>query len=277
MDDADSPEPAAPTSGLPQPGEPGLPHPGEPGLPHPGEPGLPHGVLPHEFDHRHANVAGGWLRAAAFGAMDGLVTNTSLLAGVGGAGLAPHAIVLSGVAGLAAGAFSMALGEFASVSTANHQVEAEVQVERRAQARHPVSEQTELVGTFVGMGMSVETARVAAAEVHRDPERAVTLHLTHELGVDPTEKPSPWVAGASSFVMFAIGAVVPLIPYLLGFASLAAGLAVGCLGLLVVGAVTAHLTSRPKVGGALRQLLFGLVAIGATYLVGALIGVSVPG
>lgn len=249
----------------------------ESGLPHPGEPGLPHGALPHEFDHRHADVSGGWLRAAAFGAMDGLVTNTSLLAGVGGAGLGAHEIVLSGIAGLAAGAFSMALGEYASVTTANQQIDAEVRVETRAQARHPVSEQAELVGTFVEMGMSEETARTAAAEVHRDAEQAVTIHLTHELGVDPTEKPSPLVAGASSFLMFAIGAIIPLIPYLLGFESLIAGLTVGCLGLLLVGATTARLTSRPLVWGALRQLLFGLVAVGATYLVGLLIGVGVPG
>ncbi|GAA4479834.1 VIT1/CCC1 transporter family protein [Rhodococcus olei] len=254
-----------------------VPHPGTSPRPGSPQPGLPHGALPHEFDHTHADVSGGWLRAAAFGAMDGLVTNTSLLAGVGGAGLGAHEIVMSGIAGLAAGAFSMALGEFASVSTANHQIDAEVKVETRAQARHPVSEQTELVGTFVEMGMSEETARVAAAEVHRDPKQAVTLHLTHELGVDPTEKPSPLVAGASSFVMFAIGAIVPLIPYLLGFSSLVAGLAVGCVGLMVVGAVTAHLTSRPLVRGALRQLMFGLVAVGATYLVGLAVGVGVTG
>ena len=129
----------------------------------------------------------------------------------------------------------------------------------------------------VGSFMSEETARVAAAEVHRDAEQAVTIHLTHELGVDPTEKPSPLVAGASSFLMFAIGAIIPLIPYLLGFESLVAGLTVGCVGLLLVGATTSHLTSQPRVRGALRQLLFGLIAVGATYLVGLVVGVGVPG
>ncbi|WP_137873949.1 VIT1/CCC1 transporter family protein [Rhodococcus sp. Q] len=260
----------------PRPDEPESPRPGEPDRPGTPSAALPHGALPHEFDHRHADVSGGWLRAAAFGAMDGLVTNTSLLAGVGGAGLAANEIVLSGIAGLAAGAFSMALGEYASVSTANNQIDAEVRVERRAQARHPISEQTELVGTFVDMGMTEATARTAAQEVHRDAEQAVTIHLTHELGVDPTEKPSPLVAGASSFLMFAIGAIIPLIPYLLGFESLVAGLTVGCVGLLLVGATTSHLTSQPRVRGALRQLLFGLVAVGATYLVGLLVGVGVP-
>ncbi|MGW4481457.1 VIT1/CCC1 transporter family protein [Rhodococcus triatomae] len=266
MDDVASPGPGSSRSSPAGPGRPA----GQP-------PDLPHGSLPHEFDHRHADVSGGWLRAAAFGAMDGLVTNTSLLAGVGGAGLAANEIVMSGIAGLAAGAFSMALGEYASVSTANHQIDAEVRVERRAQKRHPVSEQTELVGTFVEMGMSESTALAAAAEVHRDPEHAVTIHLTHELGVDPTEKPSPLVAGASSFVMFAIGAIIPLIPYLLGFESLVAGLAVGCAGLLLVGATTSYLTSQPLLRGAVRQLVFGLVAVGATYLVGHLIGVAVTG
>ncbi|MFC4602400.1 VIT1/CCC1 transporter family protein [Rhodococcus kronopolitis] len=234
------------------------------------------GALPHEFDHTHPDVAGGWLRAATFGAMDGLVTNTSLIAGVGGAGLEPRTIVLSGVAGLVAGAFSMALGEYTSVSTANEQIDAQVRVEARAQARHPEAEQAELVEMFVDMGMSTPTATAAAAEVHNDSERAVTIHLTHELGVDPTEQPSAAVAAVSSFLMFSIGGVIPLIPYLLGFASLTAGLAAGAAGLLVVGVLAAGFTSQPRVRGALRLLVFGMTAVGATYAVGTLIG-GVPG
>lgn len=230
-----------------------------------------------EVGHTHANVAGGRLRAATFGAMDGLVTNISLVAGVGASGASGHTIVLSGVAGLVAGAFSMALGEFASVSTQNEQVDAEVAVERREMRKHPQEELHELVEAFIDMGMSEQTATAAAAEIHQDTDKAVSLHLTQELGVDPDEKPSPKVAAVSSFVMFSIGAVLPLIPYLLGFESLTAGLLVGAAGLILVGGLAARITGRPIWKGALRQLLFGVVAAGATYLVGFLIGVPAGG
>lgn len=230
-----------------------------------------------EVGHTHANVAGGRLRAATFGAMDGLVTNISLVAGVGASGASGHTIVLSGVAGLVAGAFSMALGEFASVSTQNEQVDAEVAVERREMHKHPREEQHELVEAFIDMGMSEQTATAAAAEIHQDTDKAVSLHLTQELGVDPDEKPSPKVAAVSSFVMFSIGAVLPLIPYLLGFQSLTAGLLVGAAGLILVGGLAARITGRPIWKGALRQLLFGVIAAGATYLVGSAIGVPAGG
>lgn len=230
---------------------------------------------PHEFDHKHSDVSGGWLRAAVFGAMDGLVTNTSLIAGVGGAGVDTQTVILSGVAGLVAGAFSMALGEYTSVSTSNEQIDAEVRVERRALRRHPEAEEAELVETFTSMGMSEQTATAAAAEVHADTDRAVDIHITHELGVNPQEKPSPLVAAGSSFVMFAIGAIIPLLPYLLGFESLFAGLAVGGVGLLLAGGLAAYFTAQSRIRGAVRQLVFGAIAVGATYVVGALIGVGV--
>ena len=149
---------------------------------------------PHEFDHRHGDVSGGWLRASTFGAMDGLVSNTALIAGVGAAAEA-HTVILSGFAGLVAGAFSMALGEFASVSTANEQIESEVRVERRAFRMHPQAERAELVDMLVQMGMTQETAAKATDELHRDENRALNFHLSQELGVDPREKPSPWVGG----------------------------------------------------------------------------------
>lgn len=209
--------------------------------------------------------------------MDGLVTNISLVAGVGASGASGHTIVLSGVAGLVAGAFSMALGEFASVSTQNEQVDAEVAVERREMRKHPREELHELVEAFIDMGMSEQTATAAAAEIHQDTDKAVSLHLTQELGVDPDEKPSPKVAAVSSFVMFSIGAVLPLIPYLLGFQSLTAGLLVGAAGLILVGGLAARVTGRPIWKGALRQLLFGVIAAGATYLVGSAIGVPAGG
>jgi vacuolar iron transporter family protein len=229
---------------------------------------------PHEFDHQHGDVSGGWLRAATFGAMDGLVSNTALIAGVGAAADA-HAVVISGFAGLVAGAFSMALGEFASVTTANEQIESEVRVEERAFRLHPQAEQAELTDMFVNIGLSPETAAKASDEMHRDETRAVNFHLTQELGVDPEDKPSPWVAAGSSFIMFAIGAIVPLIPYLLGFRSLWLGLAFGGVGLLIAGGVAARFTKKPLWFASSRQLLFGTIAIAATYLVGHLVGTVV--
>jgi vacuolar iron transporter family protein len=215
-------------------------------------------------------VSGGWLRAASFGAMDGLVSNTALIAGVAAAASA-HTVVISGVAGLLAGSFSMALGEYTSVTTANEQIDSEVRVERRAFENHPTAERAELAAMLVNLGMSKETAVQASEEIHRDEARAVNFHLVQELGVDPSEKPSPWTAAISSFVMFAIGAIVPLIPYLLGYESLWAGVICGGIGLAIAGGVAARFTSRPIWWASLRQLLFGGVAIAATYLVGTVV------
>ncbi len=226
--------------------------------------------LPHEIDHRHSDVTGGWLRASTFGAMDGLVSNTALIAGVAAGASAPT-VVLGGVAGLLAGAFSMALGEFTSVKTANEQIDAEVRVERRSFPLHPTAERAELVDTLTKLGMTPETATTAAAEIHRDEQRALHFHLVSELGVDPQETPSPLLAAGSSFLTFVVGAVIPLIPYLLGFTSLWLGLAFGGMGLLIVGGLAARLTRRPVWLGSTRQLAFGAVAIAATYLVGSLV------
>ncbi len=227
--------------------------------------------LPHVSYHRHSDVSGGWLRAATFGAMDGLVSNTALIAGVA-ASASAQTVVLSGVAGLLAGAFSMALGEYTSVTTANEQIDSEVRVERRSFRKHPQAERAELVAMLEEMGMTTDTATRATEEIHRDESRALNFHLVQELGVDPREKPSAWVAAGSSFVLFAIGAIIPLIPYLMGFESLWAGLICGGVGLLVAGGVAARFTSKPLWWAALRQLAFGAIAISATYVVGTLVG-----
>ena len=229
---------------------------------------------PHEFDHEHGDVSGGWLRAATFGAMDGLVSNTALIAGVAAAASA-SAVVLAGVAGLLAGAFSMALGEYTSVTTANEQIDAEARVERYSIKRYPEEEKAELVDLLMQKGLSEETARDAVDEIHLDEDMAVAVHLSNEIGVDPSAMPSPLVAAGSSFLTFAVGAIIPLIPYLLGFASLLPGLICGGVGLVIAGAFAAHFTRKPLWLGGLRQLLYGGVAVGATYLVGHLIGVSV--
>jgi VIT1/CCC1 family predicted Fe2+/Mn2+ transporter len=228
----------------------------------------------HDGDHHHRDVSGGALRAATFGAMDGLVTNIALIAGVGGGGADRHVIILTGMAGLVAGAFSMALGEFASVQTQNDAVAGEVALERAELARHPKAEEAELVDMYREMGLTRETAEAVAREVHADPELALKVHVTQELGVDPDEQPSPWTAALSSFVCFAVGGIVPLISFLLGSASLVLALVVGAVGLFAVGAVTSRFTDKPWWFAGARQLLFGTIAAGATFLVGSLIGVG---
>jgi vacuolar iron transporter family protein len=231
----------------------------------------------HDVEHHHSDVSGGWLRAGVFGAMDGLVTNLALVAGVGGGGADRHTIILSGMAGLVAGAFSMALGEFASVGTQNDAVAREVKVERAEIEHNPDAEQAELAMMYERMGLSRATAEAVAKEVHSDPELAVKVHIAQELGVDPDDQPSPWTAAVSSFVAFAIGGIFPIVSYLLGSSSLLLALGIGAVGLFVAGALTSRFTSRPWWEAGLRQLLFGAIAAGATFLVGRLIGVAAAG
>lgn len=227
-----------------------------------------------DVGHVHPDVSGGWLRAATFGAMDGLVSNTGLIAGVAASG-GVHHVIVSGVAGLLAGAFSMALGEYTSVTTYSEQIDSEALVERRALRMRPKAERAEMVDMLVRLGMTEKTARIATDEIHRDENRAVGFHLVQELGVHPSEKPSARLAALSSFLTFAIGAVIPLLPYFAGYPSLWAGLACGAVGLVSAGGVAARFIRKPAWWGASRQLLFGAVAIAATYLVGRLIGAVV--
>jgi vacuolar iron transporter family protein len=224
-------------------------------------------------DH-HADVSGGWLRPAVFGAMDGLVTNISLIAGVGGGGVAPRTIVLTGTAGLVAGAISMGLGEYTSVRSQNEQVAAELAKERRELERFPDAEADELVTMWTGRGLPADLARQVAEVLKRDPEQALRVHAQEELGVVPDEQPSPWTAAVSSFICFSIGALVPLLPYLIGATELAISLGAGGLGLFIAGALVSRFTNRTWWGSGIRQLLLGAAAAGATYLVGALIGVN---
>jgi vacuolar iron transporter family protein len=235
--------------------------------------GVPDAADMAGHDHHHADVSGGWLRAAVFGAMDGLVTNIALVAGVGGGGADRDTIILTGMAGLVAGAFSMALGEFASVDTQNAAVASEVAVEREAIRIHPRAEQAELARAYEELGLTRPTAEAMAREVHANPDLALKVHVAHELGVDMDEQPSPWIAAISSFVCFAIGGFIPLIPFLLGSSSLPVALLVGAVGLFTVGALTSRFTTRGWLLSGVRQLGFGALAAGATYVVGSLIGV----
>jgi VIT1/CCC1 family predicted Fe2+/Mn2+ transporter len=226
-------------------------------------------------DHSHADISGGWLRAAVFGAMDGLVTNTALVAGVGG-GRAPAAtIVLSGVASLVAGAISMALGEYTSVKTQNEQLDLEVAKERRELERNPEGELAELVEMLRVRGVDDQLAHRVAVQLSRDPETALNLHVVAELGLNPGDKPSPRVAAVSSLVTFSVGAVIPLLPYLFGFSLLWVALLAGGVGLFAAGAISSRFTPRPWWYAGSRQLLFGAFAAGITYLIGLAIGAGV--
>jgi len=222
--------------------------------------------------HQHRDVSGGWLRPAVFGAMDGLVTNVSLIAGVGGGGLSRSTIVLTGLAGLAAGAFSMAAGEFVSVSSQNELVAAEVAKERYELEHNPHGEQVELAAMYKMRGVDPELADEVARQLSRQPEQALRIHVREELGVDHQELPSPFTAAGASLVTFAIGALIPLLPYLLGFSSLAAALMLAAVAAFVGGGMVAKITSRPFWRGALRQLALAALAAGLTYSIGKLAG-----
>jgi VIT1/CCC1 family predicted Fe2+/Mn2+ transporter len=224
------------------------------------------------WSHRHRDVSGGWLRPTVFGAVDGLVTNASLIAGLGGGGVAAHTVVLTGVAALVAGAFSMGTGEYVSVTNQNELVHAEVAVERRMHARFPAAEQAELAETFRGYGADPDTAARMAAAVSSDPDTALRVHTREELGVDPFELPSAVLAAVSSLVAFSLGALVPLLPYLAGLSVLAVALGVAAVALVAGGMAVGRITGRPVLRSGLRQLVLGAVAVAVTFAVGSLIG-----
>ena len=233
------------------------------------------GISAEAHGHSHRDVSGGWLRPAVFGAMDGLVTNVALIAGVGGGGGVARTIVLTGLAGLAAGAFSMAAGEYISVRSQNELIGAEVDAERRELARNPEGEREELAGVLRSRGVDADLARTVAEQISRQPEQALDVHVREELGVVHDDLPSPWTAAGFSFVCFALGAVLPLLHYLLGFASLPVALGIGAATALAGGGVVAGLTGRPVWRGAGRQFLLAALAVAATYLIGLLVGGAV--
>lgn len=223
----------------------------------------------------HRDVTGGWLRAAVFGAMDGVVTNASLIAGATGAHAANHTIILTGLAGLVAGAFSMATGEYISVTSQNEVTIAEVDSEREEHERNPGRELAELAEVFMGKGVEPTLALEVARQLSEDPEQALNVHAREELGVDPDDLPSPWTAAFASFGAFTVGALTPLLPYLLGLKSFSTALILAGLFAFGGGAVVANAAKRPAMSGGLRQLALGALATGMTFLVGQLVGAQV--
>jgi VIT1/CCC1 family predicted Fe2+/Mn2+ transporter len=232
-----------------------------------------------EIHHSHRDVTGGWLRPAVFGASDGLVSNFALIAGVAGGASAADvdtvAVVIAGLAGLVAGACSMAVGEYVSVASQSELAEAEIELERRELAHRPEAEQAELAATFERRGLSPDLAGQVAEELSRDVDNALEVHVREELGVDVHDLPSPWTAAVSSFVSFSIGALLPLLPYLLGASTLVPSLVVAVIALFGVGVLVSRVTVRSWLFSGLRQLALGAAAAGVTFAIGTAVGTGV--
>jgi vacuolar iron transporter family protein len=229
------------------------------------------------INHDHPDVTGGWLRPAVFGASDGLVSNVALIAGVAGGTQGADtstAVVLAGLAGLAAGAFSMAVGEYTSVASQSEAAAREVEKERAEILANPSGERQELARMFIAKGIEEQVAHEAARQVHDDVDNAVAVHAREELGVDPTDLASPMLAAVSSFLAFALGALVPLLPYLFGANSLWPGLAITLIALFGCGAVVTSVTTRSWVYGGTRQVFLGAAAAAITYGIGSAVGAS---
>ncbi len=224
--------------------------------------------------HEHPDVTGGWLRPAVFGAMDGLVSNFALIAGVvgGTAASTSEPVVLAGLAGLAAGAFSMAAGEYTSVASQSEFAQQQIALERTEILANSDAEQAELAAMYANKGVDVGVARQMAEQVHRNVDNAVKVHAREEFGVDPDALASPVVAAASSFVAFAVGAFLPVLPYLLGATRMWPAVVLSLAGLFGCGAVVTRVTARRWWYGGLRQLVLGGAAAALTYAVGSAVG-----
>jgi VIT1/CCC1 family predicted Fe2+/Mn2+ transporter len=228
-------------------------------------------------EHRHRGVvAGGNLRAAVFGVNDGLISNASLIMGVAGAGADNAVIVLTGVAGLVAGAFSMAAGEYVSVRSQREMYEYQIGLEREELDQYPEEEVNELALIYAARGIAADEAQRMAQQIIADPEQALDTLAREELGLNPEELGSPWGAALFSFFSFAAGSAIPLLPLLFGAgsASLAAAIVLTAMALFGVGATLSLFTGRSALLSGLRMLAIGAAAGGITYLVGKLLGVS---
>ena len=238
----------------------------------------PHGMPLKRDDigKRHQNgAAGNALRAGVFGVNDGLVSNAALIYGVAGASAEPSVIVLTGVAGLLAGAFSMAAGEYVSVRSQREMFEYQIGLERDELDKYPDEEAAELALIYAAKGMDPAEARRLADTLMQDPERALDTLAREELGLNPDELGSPWVAAISSFAAFTAGAALPLLPFLFGHGeALGLSIALTALGLFAVGASMSLFTGRHAVLSGLRMLGIGGAAGLATYFIGAWLGVT---
>jgi len=225
----------------------------------------------------HRTGQSGTLRAVIFGVSDGLVSNTSLVMGISGASTDPHFILLAGIAGLLAGSFSMAAGEYISMQSQRELYERQIALERAEMEAMPDEEQAELAAIYRTKGFTEEEASRVAARLFRDPEAALDTLIREELGLDPDQLGSPWGAAFGSLVAFAAGAAVPVLPYLVASGAMAFGISIvlSLAAMFVVGIGISLLTGRSALFSGARQVGIGALAAAVTFLVGRIIGVAV--
>ena len=232
------------------------------------------------LEGRHRASGGNALRAAVLGANDGLVSNASLVMGVAGAELAGRSILVTGLAGLMAGALSMALGEWLSVQSARELFAHQIGIERDELEASPQEEAEELALIYQAKGLSPDQARALAERLMADPHMALDPLAREELGIDPEELGgSAWVAAGTSFVLFALGAIIPVAPYFFveDMTAVMASIILSMIGLFVIGAAITVITGRNALVSGLRQVLFGVAAAAITFGVGRLVGANLGG
>ncbi len=226
--------------------------------------------------HTHRDITGGSFRAAIFGASDGLVTNVSLILGVAGAHLSSGSVRLTGLAGLIAGAFSMAAGEYVSMKAQSELFEAELSIERHEIQVNPEGERMELTELYQKRGLSPEVAKVVADEMMKNESLALEVHAREELGINPENLGAPFKAALSSFVSFAVGALIPLLPWFFIHTYLAVAISIilTFVSTVAIGLLLSTLTGKSKVKSVARQIGVTVLAAGVTYLIGYLVGTT---
>ncbi len=227
--------------------------------------------------HRHRDVGGGSARAAVFGVSDGLVSNVALILGVAAAGTDASAVVVAGTAGLLAGAFSMAAGEYVSMKAQSELVERELDIERRSIREQPQAEIQELAAVYRNRGIAPDHATTMAEAVMADPEVALEVHAREELGIDPSETGDPVGAALSSFVAFGIGAILPLLPWFFtdGDRGVVLSALIGLSAAGLVGVALAYFTERSAIRTAIRQIGWASLACAVTWIIGGWLGTVV--
>lgn len=222
----------------------------------------------------HRKISDGWIRAGIFGVSDGLVTNVSLMLGFAGANPGHNVVRLAGLAGLVAGGFSMASGEYLSMRAQKELLEYEIDIERKSILESPEAEQEELRALFVAQGIDTELAERLSIDLMRDPELALRTHAREELGVDPSATGSPWRAAISSFIAFSVGAFVPLLPWLWSSSGNEVGWSIlfAAIGSAAVGGAIGWFTRRGTLKWAMRQSVVTALAAAVTFAVGRLVG-----
>lgn len=231
----------------------------------------------HLGEGHHRNVTRGGYRAAVFGVSDGLVSNMAIILGFAGGTSGQGLVRLVGIAGLIAGAVSMAAGEYLSMQAQRELLERELEMERREHTRNPEHEVEELAEIYESRGVDPDMAREMATNIMDDPEKALEVHAREEMGIDPNELGNPVFAAMSSFVSFALGAILPLLPWFFtgGNGAIVWSIILGAVGAVLVGGALALATNRSILRGTLRQLFFVALAAGITFGIGSAVGVGV--